>query len=82
MWTKRFWKRTAERAIKTSAQVLSVQVTAAGVTNIQGQAVVSAWLLDWSNLAGVGLGAALASVLTSVASVEFGSDPENPSMVE
>lgn len=68
MWTKRFWKATAERAIKTAAQAL---VVLAG-----GDAVFDAFKFDWATAGGVALGAGVLSVCTSLASMAIsGSGP-------
>ena len=61
MWTLAFWKATAERALKTAAQA---PLTAWLV----GDVALSAWSVDWKDAAGLALGGALVSVLTSVAS--------------
>ena len=66
IWTKVFWKATAERAIKTAAQ------TAATVI---GGNVVNAWELDYGQIAGVTLGGAILSVLTSIGSAKVTNNP-------
>lgn len=63
MWTKTFWVDAAERAIKTAAQV-AVAFFIVGETS-----VVS---VNWQGIAGVAAAAAVASVLTSIASEPFG----------
>lgn len=71
MFTAAFWKQTAERAIKTLAQVL-----AAGLT-------VDV-LMDGTQLGPVLIGAALSaglSVLTSIASIGV-ADKGTPSLVK
>jgi hypothetical protein len=72
MWTPTFWKKTAERAIKTAAQ-------AALAFFVVGQTMFHE--LDWTAVAGGTAVAAIASVLTSLASAPFGDDPESPSLV-
>ena len=71
MWTLVFWRQTAERAIKTAAQ-------AALAFFIVGQTVFAE--VDWSVVAGGTAVAAIASVLTSLASAPFGP-VESPSLV-
>ena len=71
MWTLVFWRQTAERAIKTAAQ-------AALAFFIVGQTVFAE--VDWSVVAGGTAVAAIASVLTSLASAPFGP-AESPSLV-
>lgn len=76
MWTKAFWKDTAERAIKSFAQgALAVVV---------GGSVTSAFDVDWQLALGGGALMAIISVLTSVASgtVNNGDGPANPSLVK
>lgn len=73
MWTKTFWKATAERAVKTFVQVL--------LSTIAGMSLLSS---DWNTLASaVGLAAISAgmSVLTSIASVVRG-DADSPSLLK
>ena len=59
MFTKDFWVDTLERAIRTACQA----ALSAGV--IGGVGLFS---VDWLNVCGIALVAAIASVLTSVAS--------------
>jgi len=66
---KAFWTATAERAAKSFGQGALVAV---------GGNVASAWSLDYLEIAGVGLGMAVASVLTSLASAKVGD--EGPSL--
>ena len=68
--TAKFWKETAERAIKTFAQSALAMISADAVSVIE---------LDWEAIVGIGATAAVISVLTSVASA--GSGPEGPSLV-
>ena len=72
MWTTEWWKQVAERALKTAAQ--------AGLAFfIVGQTVFTE--IDWAVVAG-GMGvAAIASVLTSIASTPFGPQG-SPSLVK
>lgn len=64
--TKVFWLDTAERAIKTVAQTwVTLWLVADQVFNIL--------TVDWKQALGVGLGAGVLSVLTSVASAGSGN---------
>lgn len=65
MFTKTFWKDTAERAVKTFAQSLAA-VLAAGATGVLD--------VDWMNALSVSLLATLVSVLTSLGSGYVGDD--------
>jgi hypothetical protein len=73
MWTTDFWKATAERALKTLAQTLLSVVVVGGV-------VLNIFTVDWMNALGIGLGAMLVSVLTSILSSFVGSS-DSPSLV-
>lgn len=68
MRTKAFWLDALERAVKTAAQA----VIASGLIS----AAVS---IDWQAITGIGLTAALLSVLTSIGSARVGDD--SPSLV-
>lgn len=72
MFDKRFWVASAERAVKTFAQAL-VALIGTGAVNIIS--------LDWTQMLGVAATAAVVSVLTSVASANFGPNP-GPSLVD
>lgn len=63
MWTKQFWVDAAERAIRTFAQAL-IAILGAGAVNIL--------TVDWVQALSVGAGAAILSILTSIASSGFG----------
>lgn len=65
MFTKTFWKDTAERAVKTFAQSMAAVLTA-GVTGVLD--------VDWINTLSVSLLATLVSVLTSIGSGYVGDD--------
>lgn len=71
MWTSLFWKQTAERAVKTAAQAGAAffVVGSTGVADV-----------DWATVGGVAGAAAVASVLTSLASAPFGP-ADSPSLV-
>lgn len=70
MFTKEFWKAAAERAIKTGAQSV---LTAYFV----GDVALNALQADWLNMAGIGAGGVVLSILTSLAS---GHKDGNPSV--
>jgi len=71
IWTLGFWKGSAERAAKTAAQA-ALAFFVIGETGVAD--------VDWLTVGGVAVVAAIASVLTSLASAPFG--PENtPSLV-
>lgn len=59
IWTGRFWKATTERAVKTAAQVEAVYL---------GADLLNVLSVDWEKAAGIGGGALLLSVLSSLAS--------------
>jgi hypothetical protein len=71
MWTSLFWRQTAERAVKTAAQAGAAffVVGSTGVADV-----------DWATVGGVAGAAAVASVLTSLASAPFGP-ADSPSLV-
>jgi hypothetical protein len=66
MWTKRFWRATAERAIKTAAQGFILLVGA--------DVVFNALKFDWEQAGGVVLGAAALSIASSLASAAITGD--------
>lgn len=72
MWTVKFWKAAAERAVKSTAQALLLLWAADGGFNVLDVNYVQAF-----GLAG---GAAVLSLLTSVVSSMAG-DPSSPSLV-
>jgi hypothetical protein len=72
IWTASFWKQTAERAVKTAAQT-GAAFLVIGTTGIAD--------IDWATTGGICAVAALASVLTSLASNPFGP-ADSPSLVE
>jgi hypothetical protein len=73
MWTTTFWIRTGERAIKTAAQ------TAVSLLTGDGLGVLD---VDWADIGSVSLLAAIASVLTCIASIPLGEDHTSPSAVK
>lgn len=60
LFTQAFWADAAERAIKTAAQV-AILAIGQGVT-------VDLFAADWRNVAGLALGGAALSLLSSIAS--------------
>ncbi len=70
--TREFWRRTCERAVKTAAQTAVAMLTAGAVDVLT---------VDWQQVASVSAGAAIVSVLTSLASTQVG-DPDDPSLVD
>ena len=73
MFNMTFWKQAAERAIKSAAQALLGLWVGAQAFN--------AWDVDWKKAAGVALGGAVLSVLTSLASASVGRSG-SPSLVK
>lgn len=71
MWTKTFWKQSAERAVKSAAQSLL------GLWALDGFNVLNA---DFTLAGGVAAGAALLSVLTSIVTAGVG-EKGSPSAV-
>lgn len=63
MFTRAFWKDALERALKTLAQALVA-------TLLVG---VPLWSIDWIEVLGIGLTAAVISLLTSLASGGLGN---------
>lgn len=59
MWSKKFWKAAAERAIKTAAQSAILVV---------GADQFNAIAIDWTDVGGFALGGAVLSLLTSLGS--------------
>lgn len=72
MWTVKFWKAAAERAVKSAAQALILLWAADGGLNILDVNVTEAF--------GLSGGAAVLSLLTSVVSAAVG-DSSSPSLV-
>jgi len=73
IFTVKFWKDAAERAVATAAQAALGLVGADGVFNLH-----IGWLA-----AGMAVGgAALLSVLKSIVASRFGGDPESASLVD
>lgn len=59
LWTTAFWKDAAERSVKSFAQAVILAI---------GGGTLNVLTVDWQTLAGAGLGGAVLSLLTSVAS--------------
>jgi hypothetical protein len=72
MFTTEFWARAAERAVKTAAQT---------AVSLLGANAVDVLSVDWQQVASVSAGAAVVSVLTSIAGSRTG-DPTDPSLVD
>lgn len=72
MFTVKFWKASAERAVKSAAQGLIGLWLGDGVFNL--------WTVDVKLAAGVGAGAAVLSLLTSIVSLPVGAS-NSPSVV-
>lgn len=58
IWSKRFWKDTAERAVSTTAQA-AVAVVAVDVAS-------PIWDLDWVHITGISATAGVLSVLKAI----------------
>ena len=74
MFTAKFWKDAAERAVKSAAQGVLVLFT--------GDQVFNAWHADWATAGGVAAGAAVLSLLTSLVSTRLGGDSTSASAVD
>lgn len=72
MWTKKFWKAAAERAVKTFAQ------TELGLL-ILGDAGLDQVNTSWQHDLELGLLAGVISILTSIVSDKFGPN-DGPSL--
>lgn len=66
MWSKAFWMDAIERAVKTFAQV----ILALGVAG-----ALDAFEVDWVKVLGVGLGAVVLSLASSIVSAEIRKTP-------
>lgn len=73
IFTKRFWIRTAERAIKSLAQGFIIAV---------GTAPLGWMTLDWVYVAYASLGMAVLSVAFSILGKTAGPDAQDPSVVK
>lgn len=57
LFTAMFWRQSLQRAIRTFAQ---------GMLAVLGGSAFNVWSADWQNAVGVGMGAAVLSLLMSV----------------
>ena len=73
MNTAIFWKRAAERSVKTFAQTF---------ISVVGVSAFDVLHFAWTSSLSVSAGAALLSVLTSVVSAPVTGDSESPSLVK
>lgn len=73
MWTSKFWKETAERAIKSFCQGLLVLWASDSAFDIVQ--------VDWKSSLGIAAGYAVISVLTSIVTGGVGPDKDSPSAV-
>lgn len=70
MFTLAFWRAAAERAIRTVAQTMLALW-------LVGDVAFNALSVDWAEALGIGLGAAVLSILTSIAApngASFGTE--------
>lgn len=72
MFTVPFWKAAAERAVKTFAQTLVV---------LLGASAVDILAVDWPQALSLAAGAAVVSVLTSIAS-DAATAQDGPSLTD
>jgi hypothetical protein len=72
MYDLRFWKAAGERAVKTLAQTLIALI---------GTGMVGVMELDWLQMLSIAATATILSLLTSIASSNFGSHP-GPSLAD
>jgi len=79
MWTKAFWKGALERTIRTFAWTLIAQLAGPNVTGAVG---VDLLHIGWRDALSMSVGAALLSLLFSLAVAAVGPGPEgSPSIV-
>lgn len=71
MFTKKFWRQTLERAVKTFAQAIAALLVGDGVGVLDVQ---------WGKVLSIGALAAIASVVTSIVSLPLGEE-DSPSAV-
>jgi hypothetical protein len=72
LFTSSFWVSALERAVKTLCQSLLAMLTVAPAFNVLN--------VSWANALGVAAGAAILSLLTSMASINIGP-AGSPSLV-
>lgn len=75
---KAFWLGTLERALKTAAQVLGVNLLGTGAAEV-GFDVIHA---DWATAGSFAAGAAILSVVFSIGSGRFTGPDGSPSLVQ
>lgn len=73
MWTRKFWKDAAERAVKSAAQ--------GALLYFGGDQLFDAWHANWAGIGAVAASAAALSLLTSLVSAKVG-DSSSASMVD
>lgn len=73
MWTAKFWKDLAERALKSAAQ--------GALLFWGGDQFFNAWNADWATAGGIALGAAVLSALSSIVSRPV-TDSSSASLVD
>ena len=78
MWTVDFWKAAGERALKTFAQVWAAVLAGPAVGDVIG---VDLLHVGWRDSVSFAAGAALLSLLASIASAQIGPKG-SPSVVE
>lgn len=66
IWTRNFWKDTAERAIWTAAQAALLVI---GAEMIDGEQVINVAAVDWLNVLGFAVGGAVLAVLKALGAV-------------
>lgn len=71
IYTKEFWAKATERAMKTLAQFVLVML---------GGEAVSVFTLDWVQFAGIALAGVIMSYATSIVSANFG-EKGSPSLL-
>jgi len=85
MWTRTFWKRTAERAVKTAAEFAGAYLAWLGIADATNPAALERLIPDWQGVAintlGMALIGAVLAVLVSLASLKIGP-ADSPSLVE
>lgn len=74
MFTLRFWKQTAERAIATAAETTLAVITVDGV--------VTSINLDVAHIASIAGLSAVAAVLKALVASQTSGDPGSPSFID
>jgi hypothetical protein len=73
MWTKAFWKGSVERAIRVLAWTLIAQLAGPNVSSAVGVDLLN---IGWRDALSISFGAALLSILFSLAVSAVGPGPE------